>query len=134
MINPDNLLIASTLPTYVNPKTSTGSISISGTVANGNTANFTGSITSSIVANLFRADVYGYNTVTTTKLLLNTLLVMGTNLGGYSYTSTELCQIEISNSGQTVTVTYSIFNGTGSSITLTAQTINLTLAEYQVPF
>lgn len=134
MINPDNLNLASTLPTFINPKTATATISISGTVTNGSTQNFSANVTSTVTANLFRSDIYGTNNVTNTKVLLNTLLTMSTAINGYSYKSTELCQMEISYSGQTVTVTYSIFNGTGASITLINQTITLTLAEYQVPF
>lgn len=134
MINPDNLNLSSTLPTFINPTTSTATITISGTVANGNTKNFSASVTGNISANTFRADIYGTNNVTNTKVLLNTLLVMSTVVNGYSYTSSELVQIEISYSGQVATVTYSVFNGTGSSITLVNQTITLTLVEYQVPF
>ena len=134
MINPDNTYLASTLPTYVNPKTSTGTITISGVVTNNTTVNFSGSVTSSISSNTFRSDIYGTNNVTNTKVLLNTLLVMNTNTNGYSYVSSEFVQLEISYSGQTATVTYSVFNGTGANITLTTQTITLTLVEYQVPF
>ena len=134
MINPDNTNLASTLPTFVNPTTSTATITISGTVNNRVTANFSASVTGNISASTFRADIYGTNNVTNTKVLLNTLLTMTTTVNGYSYVSSELCQIEISYSGQTATVTYSIFNGTGANITLTTQTITLTLAEYQVPF
>lgn len=135
MINPDNLNLASNLPTFVNPTTTNGTITISGTVNNGVTANFTGTITSTIPANLFKADIYGANNVTNTKVLLNTLLTMTTAVNGYLYKSSELCQVSISySSASVVTVKYSIFNGTGANITLNTQTITLTLAEYQVPF
>lgn len=136
MINPDNLNIASSLPTFVNPTTSTGTITISGNVGNGVTANFSTTIFTAVPVNLFRTDIYGLNNTTNVKLLLNTLLVMTTQLNGYSYKSTESVQMEIYyNQGlNDVTVQYSVFNGTGGTITLNTQTITASVVQYQVPF
>lgn len=131
---PDNLILASELPTFINPITTAGTISINGTIANNATTNFSATLSTTISPNLFRSDIYGLNSITNTKILLNTLLVMERALNGYSYKSTEFVTMNIKYSSSTVTITYSIFNGTGASVTLIPQTIALTLAEYQVPF
>lgn len=131
---PDNLILASELPTFINPITTAGTISINGTIANNATTNFSATLSTTISPNLFRSDIYGLNSITNTKILLNTLLVMERALNGYSYKSTEFVTMNIKYSSSTVTITYGIFNGTGASVTLIPQTIALTLAEYQVPF
>lgn len=134
MLIPDKLTLSSTLPTFVNPTTSAGSITLSGTVINGNTATFSTTLTTSIAGNLFRSDIYASNSLESTRTLINTLLAMTTDIKGYVYVSSESVQLELSYNGQNLTVTYSVFNGTGADITLTTQTISLECVQYQLPF
>jgi len=133
MIRPDNVQLASMLPAYINTSTPGGTINISGTVASGTTQNFTTSFAFNVAAKNMMADVYGVNSVTEAKFLLNNLLVAAAGVE-YSPKSTELCQLELSYSATTLTVTFSIFNGTASSITLNAQTITVTAPIYKLPF
>lgn len=133
MIRPDNVQLASMLPAYVNTSSPTATISISGTIANGNTQNFSTSLAFNVAARNVMADVYGSNNLTGAKFLLNNLLVATSGIE-YSPKSTELCQMELSYNATTITVTFSVFNGTGSSITLNAQTVTIVAPTYKLPF
>lgn len=133
MIKPDNANRITQLPAFINTSKPTGTVNISGTITNGNTQNFTTSLPFVVVASAVMADVYGFNNVTGTKFLLNNLLVATSGIE-YSAISTELCQLNLSYDATTLTVKYSIFNGTGASITLINQTISITAPIYKLPF
>jgi hypothetical protein len=102
-------------------------ITLSGVVANGATQNFVGTITYDRAGT--RADLYlDGNGV---KVMANA----GTRAAGdaYQYKSTETFSVLIEYSAGAITVTLSIFNGTGADITLTTQTITASAVQYDMP-
>lgn len=107
--------------------TPTSPIVISGNVASGATQSFTATIPYSRSGT--RADVY---------LDGNSVRVManaGSRAAGdaYQFNSTETFSVLVSYSTTTVTVTLSIFNGTGAPITLNTQTITASTVLYDMP-
>lgn len=107
--------------------TAPSSINISGNIASGATQNFTGVIPYSRSGT--RADVYldGNNV----RVMANA----GSRAAGdaYQFKSSETFSVFITYSTTNITVTLSIFNGTGSTITLTPQTIVASAVQYDMP-
>jgi hypothetical protein len=131
-IRPDNINFLSTLPNYISITTDdaapTGTISISGSLANGATQDY--STTISLSADSTRADIYGTNQNTLIKQLYSntTFPVNYQNAGG------EAATLLTSYSAGSVTVTIELFNGTGGLINLTSQNITVKVVEYQIPY
>lgn len=124
----DKVQFMSSVDTFINYKTLTSDIDISGTVANGATVNFSTTIPYSRTKTL--ANLYAKNTNTGKKMPVSG----GSRINPYVPKSTETCSQISQYSGNTITVTYSIFNGTGAGITLTTQTIEITAVLFEVPF
>lgn len=131
-IRPDNIGFLSTLPNYIaltsdsaNP---TGTISISGTIADGTTTDYSTIITTS--ANNTRFDIFGTNQNTGIKQLYSntTFPVNYQNAGG------EAAVLVASYSPGSMTVTIELFNGTGGPVILTSQNIVVTIVQYQIPY
>ncbi len=127
-IRPDTVILASMIDTYKNYDTLKGTINISGTIANGATANFSTTIPYS--RGKTRADLYAQNLTSGEKRPVSG----GSRQTPYSTVSSEVCTQLATYSGTEITVTFSIFNGTGSSINLTAQDIEITAVLYEVPY
>lgn len=127
-IRPDSLIFASILDTYLNYATYTGNIVISGTVANGASVSFETVITTP--KNNTRADIYLQNLNTGIKRPIEN----GLRLAPYQNVSTEVCRaFAIFNPSNQITVSLSITNNTGGTITLTNQTIRATIVAYSIP-
>lgn len=124
----DKVNLTSLVDTYINYDTLKTSIAISGGVANGATANFAGTILYDRAKT--RADVYARNTTTGIKKPITG----GIRQHPYTYVSTETCSQVATIAGNTITVTFSIFNGTGAGITLTTQTMEVSAVLYEVPY
>jgi len=126
-IRPDNVLLSNLIDTYLNYKTLISNINISGSIGNGNTVNFLTVIPYSRVKT--RADLYAKNLTTGQKRPISG----GSRQSPYTAVSTETCSQLATYDGSTITVTFSIFNGTGGSITLITQTIEISAVLYEVP-
>lgn len=124
----DNIIHTSLVDTYLNYATPKTNIVLSGLVANGNTVNFTGTIPYS--RSNTRADIYAKNLNTGEKRPTSG----GSSQSPYQFVSTETASVLVNYDGSNINITFSIFNGTGVDITLTSQTMEMTAAEYQVPF
>lgn len=127
MLRLDKILFSSELPSYINTADSTANLTVSGSVANGATVNFTAVVT--ILSTTNRCDLYGTNQNTITKQLLS-------NTGFpaiYQNKAGENAQQQILYGTGTITYILSIFNGTGSPITLTSQVIALEVIQYSLP-
>lgn len=131
-IRPDGINFLSTLPNYIcltnDSNVPTGTISISGTLANGATTDY--SVTISTSLNNTRFDIYGVNQNTGIKQLYSntTFPVNYQNTGGESAT------LLTTYSPTSMTVTIELFNGTGGLLNLTNQNIVITIVEYQIPY
>lgn len=115
---------------YSNYTSPTGSIVISGSVANGNTANF--SVAIGFTRANTKGDIYIYNAATGNKTILKGNR-FSTFENVYQFVSTEAVSRLVSYTSSSVTVTVSVFNGTGGSINLTSQTLTVALALYDAP-
>lgn len=103
------------------------SISISGSVAAGDTS-------------VFSANIPYSRSGTTAHVYLDgngrrVLAGSGSRAAGsvYSYTSTEIFSVSVTYSPTDITVAISIFNNTGGTLSLTPQTIALTAVMYDMP-
>lgn len=126
----DNLQFSSVIPNYINIGNLTTDIPCSGTYANGGGANFSGSVTLSGLTNFF--DAYLINQNTNHK---GSLLSCGSNVEAtliWQYKSTETIEDTISAVGFDLTATISLFNGTGSSLTIINQTYTFEVVQYQI--
>jgi hypothetical protein len=132
----DQVQFASSLPNYINIGTVTGTISISGTVANSTTTNFTTSITVSNKNN--RSDIYASNAANGTKQLISGSNYLSNDVspggGVYQHKSSEFIQLKTSQSSGNVSVTISVNNFTGASVTLITQTITIEVVQYMLPY
>lgn len=135
-IRPDRIQFSTQLPNYINIGTPIDNIVISGTVGIGATVNFSVAVSTSV--NNTRCDIYGKNTTNGNKQLLSTSNYISNDVapggGIYIHVSTELAQLLLTQANGSVTVQISIFNGTGSPVTLTTQTIIVSVVEYQIPY
>lgn len=126
----DNLQFSSVIPNFINTNKLTTSIACSGTYANGGGANFTGNVTLSNTTSFY--DVYFINQNTNHKI---SALATGSNVEIsiiWQYESSETVQNSISLDGSILTAEISLFNGTGSSLTIVSQTYTLEVIEYQI--
>lgn len=128
MIKPDGITFLSSLPQYINVGTPTGNIVISGTVPDGTTQNF--SVTIPTSTSNTRCDIYGENLNTLKKQLFST----SNYIAIYQFAGLEFTQLATSQASGSVTVTISVNNFTGGPITLTNQTITVSVVEYQIPY
>ena len=125
----DQLLFSSVTANKINIGNPQGTIGISGSIASGNTQNFSTTITLSSTQNY--TVIYGQNENTNNKTKLDS-----TTSVSYIYqaVSQESATCAVSFGSNQVTVTISVFNGTASTITLTSQNILITAVEYKLPF
>ncbi len=123
----DKVQLTSLLEAYINYDTLVSNISISGSVANGATADFSTSIAYSETKT--RADLYARNTTTNTKRPI----IGGIRQSPYVPVSTETCSITATYSAGAISVNMAVFNGTGGLINLTPQTIEISAVLYKVP-
>ena len=127
-IKPDLIRLTSLLDTYLNYGTLVETVTISGSVADGATANF--SVSFPYERSKTRADIYAKNLTTGIKRPLSG----GTRQGPYTFTSSEVFTQTASYNGNVLTVTFSVFNGTGGGITLVTQTMEVSAVLYEVPY
>jgi hypothetical protein len=123
----DKVIFSTLHESYKNYDTVSSTISISGTVANGATANFTATLAYARTGT--RADVYldGHST----KVLANAGDRATSDV--YQFISSETFATRVVYSITDITVTISIFNGTGGPISLTSQTIVVSAVLYDAP-
>src|SRR5690554_156109 len=117
-LKPDMINMTSQVDTYLNYGNFFGDIVISGTVVNGATSVF--SVTIDYSRGKTRADLYTKNMTTLTKIPFKN--PRGT---AYTHNSSETATMFMNYANNQITATLSIFNGTGSSITLTPQTLRV---------
>lgn len=113
---------------FRNYQSPTGAISVPVvSLGSGSTVNYSTSIPYTRAGTV--ATIYVENA--TNKYLANA----GTRAAGavYQFTSTETASILVNYYSDTIDVVLSIFNGTGGSINLIAQTITATTAQYDAP-
>lgn len=124
----DKVLLTNLVDTYLNYGTLTSPIVISGSVADGATATFSTSIP--YTRTKTKADLYAKNLTTGVKRPISG----GYRQSPYTFTSTETASVAANYVGGVITVTFSIFNGTGGPITLVTQTMEISAVLYEVPF
>lgn len=124
----DNIIFSSMHEAYKNYASPSDNIAISGSVADGATSNF--SVSVPYTRGGTRADIYlkGNNK----KIWANQGSALATG-GPYQYVSTENADVLIEYTSSSIDVTITIFNGTGAPINLTAQTIEVTVVQYDAP-
>lgn len=128
MIKPDNIIMCSELPSYINIGDTTASLTLSGTIPNGSNAASSIHIPISNLSN--RSDIYATNTNTDEKSLLSS-----TNFFPiYQSVSTETAGFYIQYSLGSILFTLFVDNFTGSTITLITQTFTIDIVQYQLPF
>lgn len=120
--------MTSLIDTYLNYDTLRSDIVISGSVGSGATVNF--STTIPYARTNTRADLYARNTTTGKKMPC----AGGQRQNPYTFVSSETCSQLVTFTGGVFTITFSIFNGTGGTISLTAQTMEITAVLYEVPY
>lgn len=113
---------------FINYATPTSTITISGSVANGATENF--STTVAVDRSDSIADIYAENRNTGEKRILNA----GSVHNPYQFVSSETARHNITYSGGIITVTLSVFNGSGSLVNLTSQIWDITVVLYEVSY
>jgi hypothetical protein len=135
-IRPDNIQLLTSIPAYINVGTTSGNIVISGTYATATSTNFTVSVPVKINGNRF--DIYGKNMNNGLKQLLSTsnFISNDTAIGGgiYQHKTTEFVQLLTSQVNGSVTVTITVNNNSGATITLITQTIQISVVQYQIPY
>lgn len=125
----DKVIFSTFHEAYKNYHTATGSIAVVATsLANGATRTVTATIPYDRGGT--RADVYvsgnGVKTIATGG-------PRAAGLAVYERTSTETASIFVRYTSTDVLVVLSIFNGTGGSITPIAQTIDVSVVQYEAP-
>lgn len=126
----DQLAFSSVTANFINAASLKGTISCSGTIANGAGANFTDTIT--LTDGVQFSDIFLTNQNTGNKSFLNNNTGSIDNI--WQYISTETVQISTNYSGSSVVIEISIDNYTGASITLVNQTYSLNVLVYDLPF
>lgn len=129
LVHLDKVLFSTLHEAYKNYSNQTGAITIpAGTMADGTTNNY--SFVAPYSRGGTRADLYlEGNSV---KILANTSTKLITG-GPYQFKEFETASILIAYSSSNITITISIFNGNGHSITLISQSINVLAVEYDAP-
>lgn len=131
-IRPDDISFLSTLPNYINLTfdngSPTGTINVSGNIPDLAVQDFSVTIPTSNLNTRF--DVYGVNQNTGTKQLFSntSFPVIYQNAGG------EVANVVTEYSPSSIKVTIELFNGTGAPIALVAQSIVVSIIEYQIPY
>lgn len=124
----DKVILASFIDTFLNYKTSPSSITISGSVLNLTSTDFTTTMTVDRVNTL--AEVYAKNRNTGKKMSL----LAGSNHNPYQFVSSESISHSVTLSGNILTVKFTVVNATGGTIALTDQIIDITAVMQQVPY
>lgn len=124
----DKLQFSSLLPNWTNIGKVTDTISCSGVIANGSGANFTANL--SLLSSSKFSDIYLINQNFNTKTLLESNVSI-TSL--WQYTSSETVTNLATYLGSTLSVTISVANNTGGSITLVNQAYTVEVIEYEMP-
>lgn len=125
----DNLQFSTAIPNFINVGTVPATLSVSGTIADGNGQNFI--VQPTLTAFTTFADIKITNN-TTGKATYLTNDVAIDNI--WQYVSTETVQNSVTFIGSIVKVEISVTNNTGSPITLINQAYNIEVIEYQLPF
>lgn len=135
-IKPDQIATSTVLPNYIitgNPN-SRSSIDIFGTVANLSVTNFTQFQPFTLASSTSRYDIYADNFTLAGGSSDNQLITTSNYFALYQKVSTEFVQMAINQTGLSVSVTITVNNFTGGSITLTLQTVDLLLIQYEMGF
>jgi len=129
MIRPDKVIQASALGSFINYLTTTDDIIVTATsLANGATRNIAVSIPYSRGGTI--ADIYA------TRGTIRTLVSTGGRASAsvvYDFKSTETVAFSVKYTSSAVEVTLSITNNTGGAITPNAQTITISVVQYDAP-
>lgn len=125
----DQLQFSTTLPNFINIATVPATLSINGTITNGNTQNFT--VQPSLTTFTTFADIKLKNNNTGLATYLTNNVAIDPI---WQYVSTETVQNSVSFVGSVVNIQVSVSNFTGSTITLINQTYSVEVIEYQLPF
>ena len=131
-VKPDTTNYTSQLEAYGNYATLTGVITISGSILNGNTSVF--DVTIPYTRSNTRADTYLKNASTGKKTLFNGGVRMSPFENVYQFVSTEVCYRSVAYTSSEIVVGLSIYNGTGGTIVLTNQTLEVSVVLYDAPF
>lgn len=124
----DEIQFSSFTEPYINFESLSSTITISGSVANGATANFSATLTPT--RNDVIADVYATNRNTGVKMVLNA----GSIHHPYQAVSTESDSHSLTFNGTSITITVTIDNFTGAGINLTSQIWDITAVLYEVSY
>lgn len=124
----DKVKYCNLVDTYINYETASANIVVSGSVGAGATATFSVSVPYSRTKT--RADIYLKNLTTGVKMPTS----QGARVSPYTFAGSETYSHAVSYNGSAVTVTISIFNGGGSPLALTAQTLQAQIVAYHVPY
>lgn len=125
----DQLQFSTEIPNFINLSTPSFTIACSGTIGNGNTVNFTGNVNINNFSTFNDFKIVNQNTNQGTYLTNNSAL---TTI--WQYVSSETVQNSLTVIGTLATVTISVSNFTGGTITLTPQTYRVEVVGYQLPF
>lgn len=125
----DNVLFTTTHESYKNYASPSAPLAIpADVIPNGTGNNY--SVLIPYARGGTRADTYlDGNSV---KILANASTRLATG-GPYQFKSTETASILVDYDDTNIAVTISIFNGTGGPITLTSQTITVSVVQYDAP-
>lgn len=129
MIKPDNIIMASLFPSYINTGNSTADMIISGTVMDGGFLIFTAYTDLAPDQNI--SNIYATNKNTSLKC----------SLGAGSYIpvlqltgSGEYSTYSITNVGDSIQLVVFVNNFTGGPVVLITQTLHIEAVNYQLPF
>lgn len=128
MIKPDMVQFASAIDTFLNYETTTANVTISGSVADGNSKIFQTTIPYS--RQKTRADIYVKNMNTGVKRPING----GPRTAPYQYVSFETIDQYAQYNSNSIIVTFVVTNNTGGLINLTSQTFQVSVVLYVVPY
>lgn len=125
----DKVVVSSLHPAYINYATLSDDIVISATsLANGATRTISVTIPYDRAGTV--ADIYA------TRSTVKTAVSCGGRAAAsavYNFKSTETARFDVRYSSSNITVSLVIFNGTGGAITPNAQTITISVVQYDAP-
>jgi len=125
----DQLRFSTTIPNFINVATIPASLSISGTLADGGSQNFT--VQPSLTTFTTFADIKFKNNNTGNATYLTNSVAIDPI---WQYVSTETVQNSVTFVGSLISIVVSVTNNTGAPITLVNQTYSIEVIEYQLPF
>jgi hypothetical protein len=134
-LHPDRTQFTSLLPSYINVGNTSANMTITGSIANLNVANFDAIVSTTLTNN--RVDLYARNLATNVKehLAVNFFSNDTAPIGGvYQHVSSEVVQYSTALVTGGIRFRVSISNFSGGTITLTDQQIQFTIVQYQLPF